>query len=160
MQMAIVEMSRSLLNLQGANTTEFGTTDDPVVDLMKQWKKGKTTEKRDENTDLGGTMRLGAYDAVLKKGSKVEKIYNSNKIRERHRHRWEVNIDYQGRLEDKGVIFSGLSPDGKLPEIIELSDHPWFVAVQFHPELKSRPFYPHPLFISYILAAREKSRLV
>ena len=160
MQMAIVEMSRSLLKLHGANTTEFGDTDHPVVDLMTQWKKGKTTQKRDENTDLGGTMRLGAYEAVLKKGSKVEEIYKANKINERHRHRWEVNIDYKEHLENQGVVFSGLSPDGKLPEIIELPDHPWFVAVQFHPELKSRPFNPHPLFVSYILAAREKSRLV
>ena len=160
MQMAIIELSRSLLGLENASTTEFGVTEHPVVDLMKEWKKGKTIEKRDENTDLGGTMRLGAYDALLSEGSKVSEIYKTNKISERHRHRWEANISYKDRLEKKGVLFSGMSPDGKLPEIIELVDHPWFVAVQFHPELKSRPFDPHPLFVSYVLAALEKSRLV
>jgi len=160
MQMAIIELSRSLLGLENASTTEFGVTEHPVVDLMKEWKKGKTVEKRDENTDLGGTMRLGAYDALLSEGSKVSEIYQTNKISERHRHRWEANISYKDRLEKKGVLFSGMSPDGKLPEIIELVDHPWFVAVQFHPELKSRPFEPHPLFVSYVLAALEKSRLV
>ncbi len=160
MQMAIIELSRSLLGLENASTTEFGATNHPVVDLMKEWKKGKTVEKRDENTDLGGTMRLGAYDAVLTEGSKVSAIYKTNKISERHRHRWEANISYKDSLEKKGVLFSGMSPDGKLPEIIELLDHPWFVAVQFHPELKSRPFEPHPLFVSYVLAALEKSRLV
>ncbi len=160
MQMAIIELSRSLLGLKNASTTEFGSTDHPVVDLMKEWKKGKTVEKRDENTDLGGTMRLGAYDAVLTEGSKVSAIYKTNKISERHRHRWEANISYKDSLEKNGVLFSGMSPDGKLPEIIELLDHPWFVAVQFHPELKSRPFEPHPLFVSYVLAALEKSRLV
>jgi len=160
MQMAIIELSRSLLGLENASTTEFGVTEHPVVDLMKEWKKGKTVEKRDENTDLGGTMRLGAYDALLSEGSKVSEIYKTNKISERHRHRWEANISYKDSLEKKGVLFSGMSPDGKLPEIIELVDHPWFVAVQFHPELKSRPFEPHPLFVSYVLAALEKSRLV
>jgi CTP synthase len=160
MQMAIIELSRSLLGLENASTTEFGVTEHPVVDLMKEWKKGKTVEKRDENTDLGGTMRLGAYDALLSEGSKVSEIYKKNKISERHRHRWEANISYKDSLEKKGVLFSGMSPDGKLPEIIELVDHPWFVAVQFHPELKSRPFEPHPLFVSYVLAALEKSRLV
>jgi CTP synthase len=160
MQMAIIELSRSLLGLENASTTEFGVTEHPVVDLMKEWKKGKTVEKRDENTDLGGTMRLGAYDALLSEGSKVSEIYKTNKISERHRHRWEANISYKDSLEKKGVLFSGMSPDGRLPEIIELVDHPWFVAVQFHPELKSRPFEPHPLFLSYVLAALEKSRLV
>ncbi|MEL0185661.1 MAG: CTP synthase [Hyphomicrobiales bacterium] len=160
MQMAIIELSRSLLGLENASTTEFGVTEHPVVDLMKEWKKGKTVEKRDENTDLGGTMRLGDYDALLSEGSKVSEIYKTNKISERHRHRWEANISYKDSLEKKGVLFSGMSPDGKLPEIIELVDHPWFVAVQFHPELKSRPFEPHPLFVSYVLAALEKSRLV
>ena len=160
MQMAIIELSRSLLGLENASTTEFGVTEHPVVDLMKEWKKGKTVEKRDENTDLGGTMRLGAYDALLSEGSKVSEIYKTNTISERHRHRWEANISYKDSLEKKGVLFSGMSPDGKLPEIIELVDHPWFVAVQFHPELKSRPFEPHPLFVSYVLAALEKSRLV
>ncbi len=160
MQMAIIELSRSLLGLENASTTEFGETDHPVVDLMKEWKKGKTVEKRDENMNLGGTMRLGSYDAVLSEGSKVSAIYKTNKISERHRHRWEANISYKDSLEKKGVLFSGMSPDGKLPEIIELSDHPWFVGVQFHPELKSRPFEPHPLFVSYVLAALEKSRLV
>ena len=160
MQMAVVEIAQNLLDLKDANTTEFIQTKEPVVDLMTEWKKGQVTEVRDENTNLGGTMRLGAYDAVLKKGSKVHSIYQKNIISERHRHRWEVNIKYKNALENSGVIFSGMSPDGKLPEIIELEDHPWFIGVQFHPELKSRPFDPHPIFISYILAAIEKSRLV
>ena len=160
MQMAIVEIAQNLLDLKDANTTEFIQTKEPVVDLMTEWKKGQVTEVRDENTNLGGTMRLGAYDAVLKKGSKVHSIYQKNIISERHRHRWEVNIKYKNALENSGVIFSGMSPDGNLPEIIELEDHPWFIGVQFHPELKSRPFDPHPIFISYILAAIEKSRLV
>ena len=160
MQMAVVEIAQNLLDLKDANTTEFVQTKEPVVDLMTEWKKGQLTEVRDENTNLGGTMRLGAYDAVLKKGSKVHSIYQKNVISERHRHRWEVNIKYKDALENSGVIFSGMSPDGNLPEIIELEDHPWFIGVQFHPELKSRPFDPHPIFISYILAAIEKSRLV
>ena len=160
MQMAIVEIAQNLLELKDANTTEFVETEQPVVDLMTEWKKGQLIEVRDENTNLGGTMRLGAYDAVLKRGSKIHNIYKKNVISERHRHRWEVNIKYKEALENSGVIFSGMSPDGKLPEIIELDDHPWFIGVQFHPELKSRPFDPHPIFISYILAAIEKSRLV
>tara|TARA_B100001057_G_scaffold99561_2_gene96527 strand:+ start:15106 stop:16737 length:1632 start_codon:yes stop_codon:yes gene_type:complete len=160
MQMAVVEIAQNLLDLKDANTTEFVQTKEPVVDLMTEWKKGQVTEVRDQNTNLGGTMRLGAYDAVLKKGSKVHSIYQKNVISERHRHRWEVNIKYKDALENSGVIFSGMSPDGNLPEIIELEDHPWFIGVQFHPELKSRPFDPHPIFISYILAAIEKSRLV
>ncbi|MDG2186677.1 MAG: CTP synthase [Hyphomicrobiales bacterium] len=160
MQMAIVELSQNLLKLKQANTTEFGDTSEPVVDLMTEWKKGQEIEKRDVNTNLGGTMRLGAYEAILKKGTRAHKIYNKNIISERHRHRWEVNIKYKEQLEKVGVVFSGISPDGKLPEIIELEGHPWFVGVQFHPELKSRPFHPHPIFISYILAALEKSRLV
>ena len=160
MQMAVVEIAQNLLDLKDANTTEFVQTKEPVVDLMTEWKKGQLTEVRDENTNLGGTMRLGAYDAVLKKGSKVHSIYQKNVISERHRHRWEVNIKYKDALENSGVIFSGMSPDGNLPEIIELEDHPWFIGVQFHPELKSRPFDPHPIFISFILAAIEKSRLV
>jgi CTP synthase len=160
MQMAIVEIAQNLLELKDANTTEFVETEQPVVDLMTEWKKGQLIEVRDENTNLGGTMRLGAYDAVLKRGTKIHSIYKKNVISERHRHRWEVNIKYKEALEKSGVIFSGMSPDGKLPEIIELDDHPWFIGVQFHPELKSRPFDPHPIFISYILAAIEKSRLV
>ena len=152
MQMAVIEFARNVLNLDGANSTEMDeNTSYPVIDLMNDQKN---------ITDKGGTMRLGSWDCKLKENSLISKIYNSENINERHRHRWEVNIDYKKHLENQGVVFSGLSPDGKLPEIIELPDHPWFVAVQFHPELKSRPFNPHPLFVSYILAAREKSRLV
>tara|TARA_Y100000590_G_scaffold420689_1_gene523649 strand:- start:8225 stop:9856 length:1632 start_codon:yes stop_codon:yes gene_type:complete len=160
MQMAVIELCRNILNISKANTTEFVKTSEPVVDLMTKWKKGKNIEKRDKDTDLGGTMRLGAYEAELAKDSKVYQIYGMDRINERHRHRWEVNIDYKAMLEKNNVVFSGMSPDHKLPEIIELKNHPWFIAVQFHPELKSRPFNPHPLFVSYILAALEKSRLV
>jgi CTP synthase len=160
MQMAVIEAARNLLGLEGANSTEFGPCREPVVGLMTEWVKGNELVARAENTDLGGTMRLGAYPASLKKGSRVAEIYGASQISERHRHRYEVNTCYMDRLEEQGLVFSGLSPDGKLPEIVEIPGHPWFVGVQFHPELKSKPFDPHPLFVSFIKAALEQSRLV
>jgi CTP synthase len=160
MQMAVVEAARNLCGIAEANSTEFGSTPDPVVGLMTEWLKGNELQKRGMGGDLGGTMRLGAYPAVLQRGSRVAEIYETTQISERHRHRYEVNTAYKGRLEQRGMRFSGMSPDGILPEIIEYDDHPWFVGVQFHPELKSRPFEPHPLFSSFIGAAVEQSRLV
>jgi CTP synthase len=160
MQMAVIEAARDLVGIDKAGSTEFGATPEPVVGLMTEWMRGNELEKRRMNGDLGGTMRLGAYPAALAKGSKVAKIYGDTQISERHRHRYEVNTKYRERLEKAGVRFAGLSPDGLLPEIIELPDHPWFIGVQFHPELKSRPFEPHPLFASFIGAAVEQSRLV
>lgn len=160
MQLAVVEAAKSLAGITDAATSEFGPTKQPVVGLMSEWTKGNEKVTRDENTDMGGTMRLGAYPAQLKQGSKVASIYGALNISERHRHRYEVNTGYIEPLEKSGVVFSGMSPDGVLPEIIELSDHPWFIAVQFHPELKSRPFEPHPLFASFIDAAVTQSRLV
>jgi CTP synthase len=160
MQMAVVEAARNLCGIAEANSTEFGTTPEPVVGLMTEWLKGNELEKRGATGDLGGTMRLGAYDAVLERGSKVAGIYGSTGISERHRHRYEVNTGYRDRLEQHSMRFCGMSPDGLLPEIIEYVDHPWFIGVQFHPELKSRPFEPHPLFASFVEAAVEQSRLV
>jgi len=160
MQMAVVEAARNLCGLSGANSTEFGPTPDPVVGLMTEWMRGNELEQRRAGGDLGGTMRLGAYPAVLARGSRLNEIYGKTEISERHRHRYEVNTAYKGRLEQHGMRFSGMSPDGLLPEIIEYADHPWFVGVQFHPELKSRPFEPHPLFSSFVGAAVEQSRLV
>ncbi len=160
MQMAVIEAARDLVGIGKAGSTEFGPSEEPVVGLMTEWMRGNELEKRKLNGDLGGTMRLGAYPAALTKGSKVAKIYGETHISERHRHRYEVNTKYRERLEKAGVRFAGLSPDGLLPEIIELPDHPWFIGVQFHPELKSRPFEPHPLFASFIAAAVEQSRLV
>ena len=160
MQMAVVEAARNLCGIEQANSTEFGQTSEPVVGLMTEWLKGNELQKRQANGDLGGTMRLGAYPAVLTRGSRVGNIYGKTEISERHRHRYEVNTTYKGRLEQRGMRFSGMSPDGILPEIIEYEDHPWFIGVQFHPELKSRPFEPHPLFASFIGAAVERSRLV
>jgi len=152
MQMAIIEAARNLLNINNASTTEFGKNCTPVVGLLEEWQKGKKIFKGSEK-NLGGTMRLGSYEAVLKNNSLISKIYSTKKIQERHRHRYEVNIKYKNNFEKKGLIFSALSPDGTLPEIIELKDHPWFIGVQFHPEFKSRPFIPHPLFSSFIKAA-------
>jgi len=152
MQMAIIEAARNLLNIKNASTSEFGNNCTPVVGLLEEWQKGKKKIKGSEK-NLGGTMRLGLYDAVLKNNSLISKIYSEKKIKERHRHRYEVNIKYKDDFEKKGLIFSALSPDGTLPEIIELKNHPWFVGVQFHPEFKSRPFTPHPLFSSFIKAA-------
>ncbi|MGC2072191.1 MAG: CTP synthase [Pseudolabrys sp.] len=160
MQMAVVEAARNLCGIENANSTEFGATSEPVVGLMTEWLKGNELQKRTASGDLGGTMRLGAYEAVLARGSRVSQIYGTTEISERHRHRYEVNTTYKGRLEQRGMHFSGMSPDGILPEIIEYEDHPWFIGVQFHPELKSRPFEPHPLFSSFIGAAVGRSRLV
>jgi len=155
MQMAIIEAARNLLNIGNASTSEFGNNCTPVVGLLEEWKKGNKKIKGSEK-NLGGTMRLGLYEAILKNNSLISKIYSEKKIKERHRHRYEVNIDYKDAFEKKGLIFSALSPDGTLPEIIELKGHPWFVGVQFHPEFKSRPFTPHPLFSSFIKAASNK----
>ncbi|MCL4710813.1 MAG: CTP synthase [Pseudorhodoplanes sp.] len=160
MQMAVVEAARNLCGIEQANSTEFGPTPEPVVGLMTEWLRGNELQKRAAGGDLGGTMRLGAYPAMLTRGSRVAGVYGVTEISERHRHRYEVNTNYRGRLEQHGMRFSGLSPDGVLPEIIEYEDHPWFIGVQFHPELKSRPFEPHPLFASFIEAAVEQSRLV
>jgi len=156
MQMAIIEFARNELKIKKATSSEFGPSKTSVVGLMSEWvKDGKKIKGTDK--DLGGTMRLGSYEAKLKKGTLINKIYNSTKINERHRHRYEVNINYKDEFEKKGMIFSGLSPNLKLPEIIELKNHPWFVGVQFHPEFKSRPLAPHPLFSSFIKAAKIKS---
>jgi CTP synthase len=160
MQMAVVEAARNLCGVEDANSTEFGATPHPVVGLMTEWLRGNALEKRRDGGDLGGTMRLGAYPARLQPGSRVAEIYGTTEISERHRHRYEVNTDYKDRLEQHGMRFCGMSPDGILPEIIEYEDHPWFIGVQFHPELKSRPFEPHPLFASFVEAAVEQSRLV
>jgi CTP synthase len=160
MQMAVIEAARSLAGVEKASSSEFGPTNEPVVGLMTEWLKGNMLEKRTQAGDLGGTMRLGAYEAMLKSGTRIADIYGSTDIFERHRHRYEVNIDYKDRLEDCGLVFSGMSPDGVLPETIEYADHPWFIGVQYHPELKSRPFEPHPLFASFIRAAMDQSRLV
>ena len=160
MQMAVIEAARDLCGVAAANSTEFGPTPDPVVGLLTEWVRGNEVQHRGMGDNLGGTMRLGAYDCVLKPGSRVASIYGQPSIRERHRHRYEVNVNYRARLEQAGVSFCGMSPDGELPEMIEIQDHPWFVGVQFHPELKSKPFDPHPLFQSFIKAAVEQSRLV
>jgi CTP synthase len=161
MQMAVIEAARNLCGIEEANSTEFGATPEPVVGLMTEWMKGNELQVRGVNADLGGTMRLGAYPATLQRGSRVSQIYHgATEISERHRHRYEVNTHYKGRLEQHEMRFSGMSPDGLLPEMIEYEDHPWFVGVQFHPELKSRPFDPHPLFASFVGAAVDQSRLV
>jgi len=160
MQMAVIEAARNLAGLEGAGSTEFGPCQDPVIGLMTEWMRGNLREQRQAGGDLGGTMRLGAYEAVLAKGSRVAEIYGTTRISERHRHRYEVNINYKERLEATGLRFSGMSPDGALPEIVEIPDHPWFIGVQFHPELKSKPFEPHPLFTAFIKAALDQSRLV
>jgi CTP synthase len=161
MQMAVIEAARNLCGIEEANSTEFGATPEPVVGLMTEWLKGNELQRRGIHGELGGTMRLGAYPALLQRGSRASRIYDgATEISERHRHRYEVNTGYRGRLEQHGMRFSGMSPDGLLPEMIEYEDHPWFIGVQFHPELKSRPFEPHPLFSSFIGAAVNRSRLV
>jgi CTP synthase len=161
MQMAVIEAARNLCGIENANSTEFGETSEPVVGLMTEWMRGNELEKRKAGGDLGGTMRLGAYKADLKRGSRISQIYGgATEISERHRHRYEVNARYKDRLEQHGMRFAGMSPDGLLPETVEYDNHPWFVGVQYHPELKSRPFDPHPLFASFIEAAVERSRLV
>jgi len=160
MQMAMIEAARNLAGIKQASSTEFGPTSEPIVGLMTEWVRGNEKEVRGEGDNLGGTMRCGAYEAVLTPGTRVAEIYGSPVISERHRHRYEVNIGYRDAIEKTGLKFSGLSPDGVLPEVCERQDHPWFVGVQYHPELKSRPFDPHPLFASFIGAAKERSRLV
>lgn len=160
MQMACIEGARNTAGIPAASTTEFGETSEPVVGLITEWMSSEGLQKRTAQTDLGGTMRLGAYPAKLDGNSVVAGIYGASEISERHRHRYEVNAGYRAPLEKGGLIFSGMSPDGMLPEIVERPDHPWFVGVQFHPELKSKPFDPHPLFASFIEAAVKQSRLV
>ncbi|MEL6600727.1 MAG: gamma-glutamyl-gamma-aminobutyrate hydrolase family protein, partial [Pseudomonadota bacterium] len=165
MQMAVIEAARNLAGLTKAGSEEFDQEAgidrfEHVIYHMKEWVEGNRTVKRAVTDDKGGTMRLGAYNATLVDGSQVETIYGSPTISERHRHRFEVDIKYRDKLEQCGLSFSGLSPDGKLPEIVEIPDHPWFVGVQFHPELKSKPFEPHPLFADFIRAAMDQSRLV
>ena len=160
MQMAVIEAARSLAGIEKANSTEFGPCAEPVVGLLTEWMRGNELERRTAEGDLGGTMRLGAYKADLMRGSKIAGIYAATQICERHRHRYEVNTNYRQQLETKGLVFSGMSPDGLLPETMEFEDHPWFIGVQYHPELKSRPFDPHPLFASFVEAAVVQSRLV
>jgi len=160
MQMAVVEAARHMAGIDGAGSTEMGAPGHPVVGLLTEWATEAGIEMREAEMDLGGTMRLGAYPAALSPGSRVHAIYGRTAISERHRHRYEVNVAYKARLEAAGLVFSGMSPDGRLPEIVELPDHPWYIGVQFHPELKSKPFDPHPLFASFVEAAVRQSRLV
>ena len=161
MQLAVIEAARNQLGLQEANSSEFSEGGEPVVGLLKEWLRGNELEQRSSGGELGGTMRVGAYPAALAPDSKIAAIYGADAISERHRHRYEVNVHYRDRLErEAGLRFAGLSPDGVLPETVERSDHPWFIGVQFHPELKSRPFDPHPLFADFIRAAVVQSRLV
>ncbi len=160
MQMAVIEAARHLAGIPGADSTEFGPCPAPVIGLMTEWMRGNAREVRGQGDNLGGTMRLGAYDCVIRDSSRVREVYGTDRISERHRHRYEVNNNYMGVLESKGLLFSGMSPDGLLPEIVEIPGHPWFIGVQFHPELKSKPFDPHPLFKSFIRAAIDQSRLV
>jgi CTP synthase len=160
MQMACIEAARNTAGLEGAGSNEFGAADEPIIGLITEWMSEEGLQKRAAGGDLGGTMRLGAYEAVLDGNSVVRSIYGADRISERHRHRYEVNVHYKAALEQGGLVFSGMSPDGELPEIVERPDHPWFVGVQFHPELKSKPFDPHPLFASFIEAAVRQSRLV
>jgi CTP synthase len=161
MQMAVIECARNLAGLSEASSTEFGPCSTPVVGLLTEWARGNEVERRAEGGDLGGTMRLGSYTAVLGQDTLIRDMYEgAGEISERHRHRYEVNIHYRDRLESTGLVFSGLSPDGVLPETIEYPDHPWFIGVQYHPELKSKPFAPHPLFAGFIGAAVKQARLV
>jgi len=160
LHMAVIEAARDLAGLEGAGTSEIGNPKHPVIGLMTEWVKGNQVESRAADGDMGGTMRLGAYDAILTPGSRVAEVYGTTTISERHRHRYEVNTNYAKQLSKHGMEVSGWSPDGRLPEIMEIPDHPWFIGVQFHPELKSRPLEPHPLFTSFIAAAMKRSRLV
>ena len=160
MQMAVLEAARNLAGITDASSTEFGGNGSPLIGLMTEWMKDDQLETRGIDVDMGGTMRLGAYQARLAAGSKVAEIYGSEVISERHRHRYEVNMAYREQLEATGLVFSGVSTDGLLPELVEVKDHPWYIGVQYHPELKSRPFEPHPLFSSFIEAALKQSRLV
>jgi len=160
MQLAVIEAVRHLGGMPKATSSEFGPSKHAVVGLMTEWLKGEKLEKRSRDGNLGGTMRLGAYEAILQKGTKVQEIYGEKKIHERHRHRYEVNLTYKSAYDKAGLVFAAFSPDGELPEIVERKDHPWFVGVQFHPELKSKPFDPHPLFRSFIEAAKKQALLV
>jgi CTP synthase len=160
MQMAVIETARNLAGMPTASSTEFGPCQTPVVGLMTEWTQGNQVERRDASTDLGGTMRLGAFPAILAEGSLARATYGAGRIEERHRHRYEVNVHYREQLESHGLRFSGMSPDGVLPEIVEIPGHPWFIGVQFHPELKSKPLDPHPLFAGFIGAAVRQARLV
>ena len=160
MQMAIIEVAQDLAGIADAGSTEFGPCGSPVIGLMTEWMRGNALEHRQSAGDLGGTMRLGAYSAHLAPDSQVARIYDATEISERHRHRYEVNMNFRQQLEATGLRFSGMSPDGQLPEVVELPSHPWFIGVQFHPELKSRPFAPHPLFESFIASALRKARLI
>ena len=161
MQMAVIEAARHLAGIEHASSTEFGPCEEAVVGLMTEWTVGNRTEQRAADGDLGGTMRLGAYPCDLAEGSLVRHVYGEQeRIMERHRHRFEVNVAYRDQLEAVGMRFSGMSPDGVLPEIVEFPNHPWFIGVQYHPELKSKPFDPHPLFRGFIEAAVKQSRLV
>ncbi|NCP10681.1 MAG: CTP synthase [Sphingomonadales bacterium] len=160
MQMACIEGARNVSGIARASTTEFGDCEEPVVGLITEWMSEEGLQKREAGGDLGGTMRLGAYPARLAPNSHVASVYGTTEISERHRHRYEVNVHYRDALEKGGLVFSGESPDGELPEIVERPDHPWFIGVQFHPELKSKPFDPHPLFASFVAAAVKQSRLV
>src|SRR5208283_1711783 len=161
MQMAVIEAARNLAGMKEASSTEFGPCEVPIVGLLTEWARGNEIERRREGGDMGGTMRVGAFPAALAADSLVREVYDgAAKISERHRHRYEVNIHYREQLEATGLRFSGLSPDGVLPEIVEYPDHPWFIGVQYHPELKSKPFDPHPLFKGFIAAAVKQSRLV
>ena len=160
MQMAVLEFARNVLNYKDASSSEFGNTKFPLIGLLTEWQTEDGLVKRSQDSNLGGTMRLGAYDCDLIDGSLAKSIYNKNQISERHRHRYEVNYKYNQKFVSEGFIFSGMSPDKNLPEICELKSHPWFIAVQFHPELKSKPFDPHPLFASFVKAALNQSRLL
>jgi CTP synthase len=153
MQMAVIEAARNLAGIADATSSEFGACEAPVVGLMTEWHTDDGKEKRGEDGDLGGTMRLGAYPCAVRPGTRLHDVYGTEEIFERHRHRYEVNIAYQEKLEAAGMLFSGVSPDGNLPECVELKNHPWYIGVQFHPELKSKPFDPHPLFTSFVKAA-------
>ena len=150
MQLAVIEIAQNVLNIKNANSSEFKQTSNSVIGLMTEWVKGNKIEKRSKNSNKGGTMRLGSYKAKLKKNSKIYSIYNKQLISERHRHRYEVNKKFISKFNNKGYYFSGMSPDGLLPEVLESKNHKWFIGVQYHPELKSRPLKPHPLFISFI----------
>ena len=160
MQLVVLEVARNVAGLKNASSTEFGVSAEPVIALLSEWMHDGNIESRHADSELGGTMRLGAYEAVLQNGTLISSVYDTDSISERHRHRYEVNTNYQKLLEKAGLLFSAFSPDGLLPEAIEIPDHPWFVGVQFHPELKSKPFKPHPLFGSFVEAAMKKSRLV
>ncbi|MDC3062983.1 CTP synthase [Alphaproteobacteria bacterium] len=160
MQLAVIEFARNVMNYKNASSTEFGSTKFPVISLLTEWQTKKGKEKRDILSEYGGTMRLGSYECHLKQNSKIYNIYNNEIIHERHRHRYEVNLDLCEKFGEGGMFFAGMSPDNILPETLELNNHPWFIAVQFHPELKSRPFQPHPLFVSFIKASLNQSRLL